>query len=383
MIAKGRVRSVAAGLVDVDMPPVPVGSTVSISAGACDLPAAVVAVDSHGLRAVVRGPSDGIVCGARVIEELPFGMPANTSVRRIGVREPFWSGVRSIDALLTIGRGARIGIFGGPGLGKSTLLETIVEGARADAIVLGLVGERGREAQRWFASCDLRATIVCATSDRAAAERTHAAYEAFARAEVLARRGLHVLLVLDSLARFALAARDIALARGEAVGRAGFPPSVFPEMARLLERAGAFETGSITVVATVLNDGDDRDPVSEGARSLLDGHVQLCPRLAHAGLFPAIDVLASASRTMGEVVDQTHARSARAVRAALALLEAARDARAVGVEPVDPAVRRAIAAEPVLEALLRQGRVPEQPERALEALARTADTLEGPYEHQL
>jgi len=201
------------------------------------------------------------------------------------------------------------------------------------------------------------------------------------RAERLALRGLHVLLVMDSLARYALAQRDIALARGEHVGRAGYPPSVFGAMARLVERAGAFRNGSITLIATVLNDGDDRDPVSEAARSLLDGHVQLHAELAHAGHFPAIDILASSSRTMPDVIGAGHARAAARVRAALALVDRARDARSVGIEPIDAPTCRAIAAEAQLEALLRQGRAAEPPGRALEALLRTADTLGEPYEH--
>lgn len=382
MIAYGTVRCVEGGFVDVAMPALSIGSTIRIARDVCSVLATVVAADGRGVRAEALGSTYGIACGAAVVEEVSRGSLAGLPLRRAAVCEPFWSGVRAIDALLTLGRGARVGIFGGPGLGKSTLLETIVRGAAADAVVLALVGERGREAHRWYASSDRRTTIVCATSDRPASERVGAANSAFARAEMLARRGLHVLLVLDSLARFAFAVRDMAIARGEAVGRAGFPPSVFAEMARLLERAGSFETGSITAVATVLSDGEDRDPVSEAARSLLDGHVQLCPRRAHAGHFPAIDLLASSSRTMSEVVDRAHLRSAATVRAALALLEASRDARAVGIEPADPATRRAIEAEPVLDALLRQGWAPEPPERALEALARTADTLEGPYEYQ-
>jgi ATP synthase in type III secretion protein N len=312
---------------------------------------------------------------------VPHGMRRRISAAaplpsaRRAISEPLWTGVRCIDALLTIGRGARIGIFGAPGAGKSTLLETIVRGTRADAITIGLIGERGREAQRWIERCDERTTVICATSDRSPQERVRAAELSMAHAWALATRGLHVLVLLDSLARYAQALREIAVCTGESVGRGGYPPSVFARMAQLVERAGAFGGGSVTMLATVLNDGEDHDPVSECARSLLDGHLQLSPRLAEVGHFPAIDVLTSASRTMDEVVGPKHLRAAGVVRAALAALEHVADARSLGVEPVDRPTRAAIAAEEALETLLRQGREPDSHERALEALTQTADML--------
>jgi flagellar biosynthesis/type III secretory pathway ATPase len=217
--------------------------------------------------------------------------------------------------------------------------------------------------------------VTCATSDASAADRVRAGDAALVQAQVLAQRGLHVLVLLDSLARYAQALRELSVARGESVGRGGFPPSVFARLAQLTERAGAFGTGSVTLVATVLNDGDDRDPVSESARSLLDGHIQLCPKLAQAGRFPAIDVLASASRTMDAVADARHVESARRVRAALSQLAACADARSLGLEPTERAARAAIAAEPALENLLRQGRGPADPALTLELLCQTADML--------
>jgi FliI/YscN family ATPase len=325
------------------------------------------ALDAHGNSLDGRGAIDG----PRVCVESPAPLP---SARR-AISEPLWTGVRCIDALLTIGRGARVGIFGAPGAGKSTLLETIVRGTRADAVTIGLIGERGREAQRWIANCDERTTVVCATSDRSPEERTRAADLAMAHASVLATRGLHVLVVFDSLARYAHALREMAVRSGESVGRGGYPPSVFARMAQLVERAGAFADGSVTMLATVLNDGEDHDPVSECARSLLDGHFQLAPRLAHAGRFPAIDVPASASRTMDGVVSPGHQRAAAAVRAALALLERCADARSLGIEPVDGPTQAAVAAEGALEALVRQGQEPILSEHALEALRQTADML--------
>ena len=294
-----------------------------------------------------------------------------------------WTGVKTIDALFTLGRGARVGVFGGPGLGKSTLIEAIVHGAKADAVVVALVGERGREAQVWSVRCDARTTVVVATSDRDASERVSAAHIAFAQANALATRGLHVLLLLDSLARFAAAQRDLALEWGAAVGRGGFPPAVFSEIASLVECAGSFERGSVTLVATVLNDGDDRDPVSEAVRSLLDGHLQLSPQLAHAGRFPAIDLLASNSRTMGAVVSDAHADAAGRVRSAAALLERSSDARSLGLTPSDPATLRALAGEERLESLVRQGAAPVASAVTLAALRQTADILGEPYEHHV
>jgi len=324
-------------------------------------------------------PLDGLprIDGVRV----PLIAAAVSPLQRRAIVEPLWTGVRCIDALLTVGRGARIGLFGAPGAGKSSLLEAIVRGTRADAVVIGLIGERGREAQRWIAARDARTTILCATGDRPAHERIRAADAFIAQAYALASRGLHVLAVLDSFARYAYALREVSVARGESVGRGGYPPGVFSACARLVERAGAFAEGSVTMIATVLHDGDDHDPVSQSARSLLDGHIQLSPQLAHAGRFPAIDVLASASRTMDAVVTAAHYRAATRVRAALALLARSEDARSLGLEPADPPTIAAVAAEPRLEALLRQDREPVAPARTLQALHQTADMLEEAHGH--
>lgn len=326
------------------------------------------AIDASG------APVDGGIAlrGRRVVPHASGIAPD----QRVGIVEPMWTGVRAIDALLTIGRGARIGIFGAPGAGKSTLLRSIVRGCRADAVVIGLCGERGREAREWIDALDRRTTVICATSDRPARERVDAARVTFAHAHALAEGGLHVLVLLDSLARVAAALRECAVSRGESVGRGGYPPSVFAELATIVEGAGAFRSGSITLFATVLNDGDDRDPVSESARSLLDGHVQLSPLLAHAGRFPAIDVPASTSRTMGDVTTATHAVHARTVRAAIALLSRIDDARALGLEPSDEQTRAAIGAEQAIESLLRQGAAPEDPRQTLALLAEAADILQ-------
>jgi ATP synthase in type III secretion protein N len=292
--------------------------------------------------------------------------------------EVCWTGVRAIDGPLAFGRGARIGLFGAPGAGKSTLLEAVVRGAAVDAVVVGLIGERGREAERWLARLDPRTALVCATGDRAPAERVRAAEVAFAQAAALRARGLDVLLVLDSLARVCAAAREVALAAGEPAGRGGYPPSVFALLAQLLERAGAAGTGSVTLVATVLSDGpDEHDPVSEAARAALDGHLVLSERLARAGRFPALDLAKSASRTLADVVTPDHLNAARAVRAAVAALEDSRDARAVGLDPGagDPFLARCVVLEPELERFLRQDAAPCPPERTLTDLLALADRI--------
>ncbi|MFZ1125835.1 MAG: EscN/YscN/HrcN family type III secretion system ATPase [Candidatus Baltobacteraceae bacterium] len=295
---------------------------------------------------------------------------------RRAIDTPFWTGIRAIDGLLTLGRGARVGIFGAPGAGKTTLLETIAAGARGDAVVLGLVGERGREAQAWLERVDRRTTVVCATSDRSAAERVRAADVALAQAIALRRRGLHVVLVLDSLARYAAALREARVALGEPVGRGGYPPGVWAELARYLEGAGNAAAGSITLLATVLSDGgDEREPLSDAARSLLDGHLVLASDLARAGHHPAIDVLASASRTMNAVAGPRHRLDAQAFRAALARLHESKELRALGFAGEEGELGRAVAAEPAMQAFLRQ-REPSTPEETLRSLRSVAALLE-------
>jgi type III secretion protein N (ATPase) len=327
------------------------------------------AIDSQGL------PLDGgqPLRGRRVLLDARSPRPNE----RQPIASPLWTGVRALDALLTIGRGARIGVFGPPGTGKSSLIESIVAGCRCDAVVVALAGERGREAQRWIAGRTPRMTVICATSDRPARERIAAASVAVAQASALRERGLHVLLVLDSLARVAAALREAGVAAGQTTGRGGYPPSVFAELARLVEVAGEVANGSITLVATVLSDGDDRDPVSEAARSLLDGHIALSMRLAESGRFPAIDVPASTSRTMDLVAEEAHLRAAVRLREALALLQRLDDARALGIDPSDRIGRAAVAAESQIERFLRQGREAANPEEAIGELIAIAALLDG------
>lgn len=409
MIARGSVISANGGVVTAQLPAVGVGEGVRIAGARGDITGVVTAVQQHHALIAAHHAVDGIAAGDTVWCDpaaltMPLGTPmlgraidargialdegpalsgrtkaiaitAPPPSQRRAACTPFWTGIRCIDALLTIGRGARIGIFGPPGCGKSTLLHLLMRGAYADAVVVGLVGERGREAEEWTRVAPRYASIVCATSDRSAAERVHAARVAMAQADVLRARGLHVLLILDSLARLAAALREVALASGQSVGRGGYPPSVFADLAKLVEVPGNAKRGSITLAATVLSDGDERDPVSEAARSLLDGHIALSPKLAQAGRFPAIDLLASTSRTMSEVVDTAHESDAQLVRRAAASLAQTEDARSLGIMPAEPFALRAIAVEPQLEALLRQGKLPIRPAQSLSALTALADTL--------
>lgn len=248
--------------------------------------------------------------------------PAPTARPRIA--QPFPTGVRAVDTLLSLGVGQRIGILAAPGCGKTTLLAAMARGSEVDAIVLALIGERGREV-REFTEHEFEATllkktvIVCATSDRTSIERVRAAFTAMAVAEGLRDQGLRVLLMVDSLTRLARAQREIGLAAGEPPARAGYPPSVYSLLPRLIERAGNFETGSITAAFTILSDGEVRsDPISEEAISLLDGHILLSRKLAEQGHYPAIDILASISRVMSNIVGRKHINAAMHVREILA-----------------------------------------------------------------
>jgi type III secretion protein N (ATPase) len=229
-------------------------------------------------------------------------------------------GIRAIDGLLTCGRGQRVGIFAAAGVGKSTLLGMCMDQACADVIVLALVGERGREVREFLEStltpaARARAVIVVSTSDRPAAERARCACAATTIAEYFRDQGMHVLLMVDSLTRYARATRELALAAGEPPVARGYPPSVFARLPALLERAGNGECGSITALYTVLVEGDDmNEPVADEVRSILDGHIVLSRRLAERGHFPSIDIGASVSRVMPRIVDARHRRIASIMR---------------------------------------------------------------------
>jgi FliI/YscN family ATPase len=300
----------------------------------------------------------------RCDERYPLFPPPLNPMARDPVAQPLSTGVRAIDALLTCGRGQRVGLFGGSGVGKSTLLSMLTRGTAADVIVLGLVGERGREV-RGFIEHDLgpeglrRSVVVVSTSDNPPLLRLRAAYTATAVAEYFRDRGQHVLLLMDSVTRFAMAQREVGLAAGEPPTSKGYPPSVFALLPSLLERAGAVRgRGSITAIYTVLVDGDDHnEPVADAVRSILDGHIVLSRDLASRHHYPPIDVLQSVSRTMPDVVDDGHRRQAGRVREWLAAIRDSEDLVSVGayVEGSNPRIDEARARREPLEAFLCQG----------------------------
>jgi ATP synthase in type III secretion protein N len=270
-------------------------------------------------------PLDGEPLPPHMIEGLypVMAQPVTPFERRL-IDAPIQLGIRALDGLVTCARGQRIGIFGEPGVGKSTLLAEIVRSTDADVVVVGLVGERGREV-REFVERQLgpqtreRTVVVAATSDRPAMERVKAAHVATTIAEFFRDRGGHVLLLMDSITRFARAQREIGLAAGEPPTRRGFPPSLFGALSRLVERAGPTAHGSITAVYSVLVEGEiSLDPVAEEMQALLDGHVILSAELARRNHFPAIDVLRSRSRLMDMVVPPAHQSDAARVRELLA-----------------------------------------------------------------
>ena len=269
-------------------------------------------------------PLDGRPIDAGALRTTPLHASAPSPLERRGIDATLATGVRAIDAALTVGEGQRVGIFAMAGGGKSTLLGMLARRARADVNVIALVGERGREV-REFLDDSLgddglaRSVVVVSTSDRPALERVRAAYAATAIAEGFRREGARVLLLVDSVTRFARGLRELGLSAMEPPVRRGYPPSVFAELPRLFERAGNDAHGSITAFYTVLAEDDDNsDPVAEEVRSILDGHIVLSRRLAQAHHYPAIDVLGSASRVFTRVTAQAHREAAARLRALLA-----------------------------------------------------------------
>jgi flagellar protein export ATPase FliI len=257
-------------------------------------------------------------------------------LRRKRVTQPISIGVRAIDALLTCGEGQRIGLFAAAGVGKSTLLGMIARNTEAEVNVITLVGERGREV-RDFLEQDLgpeglkRSVVVCATSNEPSLVRLKAAYVGTAIAEYFRDQGKKVMLMMDSVTRFARAQREVGLASGEPPARAGYTPSVFSELPKLLERAGNSDTGSITAFYTILVAGDDmNEPVADEVRSILDGHIILSRELAGQGHYPAIDVLQSVSRVMSTVAEQDHRSAAARMREVLATYEKQKDLILIG-----------------------------------------------------
>ncbi len=286
--------------------------------------------------------------------------PPTAPLSRPRIDTPLGTGVRAIDGLLTCGRGQRLGIFAGSGVGKSTLLGQMARSTTADVNVVVLVGERGREV-REFLERDLgpdglaRSVVVVATGDEPALARIRAARFGTAIAESFRDEGLDVLLVMDSVTRFALAMREVGLAAGEPPATRGYPPSVFAALPRLLERSGRTDRGSITAFYTVLVEADDtNEPIADTVRGILDGHVVLSRKLGERGHWPAIDVLQSVSRSMNDVVTPAHREAAGSVRELLAAYEESRDLVEIGAyqqgtnERTDTAIRMRDAVETFL-----------------------------------
>lgn len=396
----GRVSRVVGLSVETEGVDAAIGEVVELRTGESGgpVPAEVVALGERGPVAMVLDEPQGLRIGDRVratgrplstpvgdalrgrvldglgrpidggppldsLERAPLANATPDPLRRPLVREPVHLGVRALDTLVPFGRGQRVGIMAGSGVGKSSLLSMIVRGTDADISVLALVGERGREV-REFLDVDLgpegleRAVVVVATSDAPAPVRRSAAFVATRIAEWFRDQGAHVNLLMDSLTRVAMAQREIGLSAGELPATRGYPPSTFALMPRLLERAGTSEHGSITGIYTVLVEGDDmNEPIGDTARSILDGHVVLSRSLATAGHFPSIDVLDSVSRVANSVTTPEQQAVARDLRRLLAAHRDVKDLVDIGayVPGADPLVDRVLALRGRIDAFLRQG----------------------------
>lgn len=289
------------------------------------------------------------------------GEPANP-MKRPRIAQTIELGVKTIDGLLTMGRGQRMGIFAGSGVGKSTLMGMIARNVKADVNVIALVGERGREVVE-FMNRDLgeeglaRSVLVVATSDQPAMMRCKCAMTATSIAEYFQRQGKHVLLMMDSLTRFAMAQREIGLATGEAPVARGYTPSIYTALPKLLERSGNFTKGSITGIYTVLVEGDDtNEPISDTVRGIIDGHIILSRAIAAQNHYPAIDVLGSVSRLMNDIVDADHKKAANKLRNMLAIYRDNEDLISIGAYKSgnNPALDEAVAHMDQLHAFLDQ-----------------------------
>ncbi|WP_025157969.1 FliI/YscN family ATPase [Leifsonia aquatica] len=392
----GRVKAVVGLGAEVEGVPAAIGDLVTIG-DAPGVHAEVVATTADAVRVMPYGRLTGVAAGApvravrtpllvptgrgmlgRVIDALgrpidgrgpiepdgfvPLDNRAPDAMRRARILTPLGLGVRVLDTMVSAGRGQRLGLFAGSGVGKSSLLSMIARGTEADISVIALVGERGREV-REFLEDDLgaaglaRSIVVVATSDEPAVMRLRAAFAATRIAESFRDQGADVVLMMDSLTRVAMAQREIGLSAGEPPATRGYPPSTFSLLAQLLERAGTGERGSITGLYTVLVDGDDHnEPIADAARSILDGHVVLDRRLSVVGHFPSVDVLGSVSRLATRVTSPEQRAAATALRATLAAKVAAQDLLDVGAyKPgTNPRVDAAVAHEDAINAFLRQ-----------------------------
>ncbi len=314
-------------------------------------------VDSQGNPMDKMGPILDVI--SRPLDRKPIN-----AMDRAPVRDALDTGVRAINALLTVGRGQRIGLFAGSGVGKSVLLGMMARYTQADVIVVGLIGERGREVKEFIEDIlgedgRARSVVVAAPADAPPLLRMQGASYATAIAESFRDRGQHVLLLMDSLTRYAMAQREIALAIGEPPATKGYPPSCFAKLPQLVERSGngLNGVGSITAFYTVLSEGDDQqDPIADAARAILDGHIVLSRTLAESGHYPAIDVEQSASRVMHNVVSREHFEMARRFRAVYSKYQRGRDLVQIGAyaHGSDPALDEAIALHDSMDQFLQQ-----------------------------
>ncbi|KRT55468.1 flagellar protein export ATPase FliI [endosymbiont of Ridgeia piscesae] len=339
-------------------------------------------VGDHLLGRVIDGagkPLDG-KGPLRSDERRPLTGETFNPLARTPIREPLDVGVRAINALLSVGRGQRLGLFAGSGVGKSVLLGMMTRYTNADVTVVGLIGERGREVKEFVENIlgeegMKRAVVVAVPADNPPLRRLHGAMLATSIAEYFREQGKHVLLLMDSLTRFAQAQREIALAIHEPPATKGYPPSVFAKLPQLVERAGNGDTGSgsITAFYTVLAEGDDQnDPIADAARAILDGHIVLSRRLADAGHYPAIDIEASISRAMNDITSYGHQGAARSFKHLYSLYQQNRDLVSVGAYEAgsNEQIDMAIAAMPALNDFLRQDMyTPVNLEESLEGLA--------------
>nr|WP_027488422.1 FliI/YscN family ATPase [Allorhizobium undicola] len=355
---------------------VPTGQTPTVAVGEFLLGAVI---DAHGN--VLRPAFDRQEkAGGNRAQPLHSDPPP--PLRKRGIDRPLLTGISAIDAMLTCGEGQRIGIFGSPGAGKSTLISQIIKNSSAEIVVCALVGERGREVSEFVAevmpgNAASNAVLVVATSDRPSLERYKAVLTAMSVAEYFRDQGRRVLLVVDSVTRVARALREIGLAAGEPPVRRGYPPSVFAALPRIFERSGNGERGTMTAFYTVLVEGEEQeDPIAEETRSLLDGHIILSDRIAQSGHYPAIDVLRSRSRTMNAVVTPAHRAAADRVRSMLSLYKDVELLIRVGEYQAgrDADVDEAVAKRPdILRFLYGEAAAPSgiaEVEARLEALAR-------------
>jgi len=396
--AQGRVSKIVGLMVESAGPRASVGEYCHIiTRGGQVLPAEVVGFRNSTTLLMPLGELEGIAPGDRVIPQrqkltVPVGpgllgrildglghpmdgRPLQTetayplqnkppnALLRPRIRDPLSVGVRTIDGILTIGRGQRIGIFAGSGVGKSTLLGMMARNTVAEVNVIALVGERGREL-RDFIEKDLgseglaRSVIIVATSDQPALVRLKAAFTATAIAEYFRDQGKNVLLMMDSVTRFAMAQREVGLTVGEPPATRGYPPSVFALLPKLLERSGMGEIGSITGIYTVLVDGDDQnEPIADSVRGILDGHIVLTRELAMQNTYPAIDILQSVSRVMNDVITPEHKGLAGKVREHLAVYRNAKDLIDIGAYTAgsNPKIDAAIGHMDRILAFTRQG----------------------------